>query len=148
MPVWTVRFLRVAFCWLIAGAALGALLLTAKGMGWPLPYGRLLAVHVELLLVGWMLQFALGVAYWMLPRYATSPERGAPGPIAAAFTLLNLGLLSAAIGAASGAQPAVVALGRVAELAAVLAMAANAWPRIKPFGAGRGQAPGTGTVES
>jgi hypothetical protein len=61
------------------------------------------------------------------------------GPVAAAFTLLNLGLLIAAIGAASGAPPMVLALGRLAELAAVVAIAANAWPRIKPFGAGRGE---------
>ena len=154
MPAWTVRFLRLALGWLVVGAALGALLLAAKGMRWSLPWGRLLAVHVELLLVGWMLQFALGVAYWMLPRHPTAPERGAAGPVAAAFGLLNLGLVIAAAGAASAAEPPIVALGRLAELAAVVAFAANAWPRIKPFGAGRGQVnlggsrAGTGAIDA
>ena len=140
MPAWTVRFLRLALGWLIAGAALGAVLLAAKGMGWPLPWGRLLGVHVELLLVGWMLQFALGVAYWMLPRHPTAPERGASGPVAAAFGLLNLGVVTAGAGATLAAELPVVGLGRLAELGAVVAFALNAWPRIKPFGAGRGTA--------
>ena len=38
---------------------------------------RLLPAHIELLLLGWTLNLALGMAYWILPRYKTGAPRGA-----------------------------------------------------------------------
>lgn len=133
MPVWSVRLQRAAFVWLIAGFAAGALLLAAKGLGWALPWSHWLPVHTELLLVGWMLQFTMGVAYWMLPKHARGPERGPDGPIRTAFLLLNAGVLLAAAGQSHHAG-ALATAGRALELLAVAAFVSNAWPRVKAFG--------------
>jgi hypothetical protein len=94
-------------------------------------------MHQELLLVGWLLQFALGVAWWMLPRHAAGAERGPEAPVAAAWLLLNLGLSLAMGGGWLGAPAPLMTAGRTLELAAVLAFGWNIVPRIKPFGAGR-----------
>lgn len=137
MPPWSVRLQRTAFGWLIAGFAVGALLLGAKGLGGPLPRVRWLALHRELLLAGWLLQFTMGVAYWMLPKHAAGDERGPTAPIIAAYVLLNGGMLIAGLGQLFQAASSMVATGRLMEFAAVVAFARNAVPRIKPFGAGR-----------
>jgi len=137
VPPFSSRLQRTALCYLILGLALGALLLAVKGLGWPFPYGRLMLLHAELLLVGWLLQFTMGVAHWMLPKHASGPERGPDAPIAAAWLLLNVGVWLAGLGPVLGWPAAVVGAGRGAEAAAVLAFVVNAAPRIKAFGTGR-----------
>jgi hypothetical protein len=128
-----VRFQRTAFAWLLIGSGSGALILGARGLGWSVPYADALALHMDMMLFGWMTQFTMGTAYWILPKHATGPERGHNAPITAAWVLLNAGVLAAALGQAG---PWLLA-GRLAQLAAVIAFALNAVPRIKPFGAGR-----------
>jgi hypothetical protein len=83
-----------------------------------------------------MVQLALGVAYWILPKHAHGPVRGPAGPVIAAAVLINLGVLSAGLGGAVG-QDGLTVAGRLAELTAVLLFATNALPRIKEFGRGR-----------
>lgn len=137
MPRWTRWYLRAAFCWLLLGFSVGSVLLAARGTGWNVPWPPLLGMHQDALLVGWLLQFTLGVAWWMLPRHATGPERGPEAPVAAAWVLLNLGLSLVMGGGWLGAAALLVTAGRILELAAVLAFGWNIVPRIKPFGAGR-----------
>lgn len=133
MPAWSVRFHRTAFAWLLIGSGAGALMLASRGLGWTVPWAEALALHIDVMLFGWMTQFTLGTAYWILPKHAAGPERGPDAPIAVAWFLLNAGVIAAAAGQAG----AWLLAGRLAELAAVLAFALNAVPRIKPFGSGR-----------
>ncbi len=134
MPFLSTLLVRSALCWLAAGAAMGALLLSAKAVPMPAAVFRLFALHAEALLIGWMVQLAMGVAWWILPKYPRLPERGPAAPIWAAWLLLNGGVLLAGIGRSLGAPEATVLVGRLAELLAALAFAAAAWPRVKPFG--------------
>lgn len=135
MPAWSVRFQRAALAWLVLGSGAGALMLASRGLGWPIPWAASYAFHADVMLFGWLTQFTMGTAYWMLPKHAAGPERGPTPPIATAWVLLNVGVLAAALGTAQW-----VAVGRVAEFAAVVAFARNAVPRIKAFGVGRGEA--------
>jgi hypothetical protein len=115
--------IRTALLALAAGAALGALLLADPGLADGLARWR--PFHGELLLVGWTVQLAFGVAYWILPRFREGRERGREELAWAAFVLVNLGVLLVGAG-----QPAA---GRGAEAMAAIAFAAHAWPRVKPF---------------
>ena len=76
MPCLSVLLVRTALCWLAAGVAMGALLLASKAA--PLPAGvfRLFHMHSEAVLIGWMVQLAMGVAWWILPKFPRLPERG------------------------------------------------------------------------
>ena len=72
MPPISVRLIRTALLCLLTGAALGAVLLVDPALdhiGW-------WRAHAELMLVGWTIQLALGVAYWILPKHASGSERG------------------------------------------------------------------------
>lgn len=123
MPRLSVWMIRTALLALAAGAALGALLLADPGLAGGLARWR--PLHGELLLVGWTVQLAFGVAYWILPRFREGRERGREELAWAAFVLVNLGVLLVGAG-----QPAA---GRSAEAMAAIAFAAHAWPRVKPF---------------
>lgn len=133
MPALSVWAIRLALVQLAAAFAAGAWLLAARGTpALPLPTW-LRPVHLELALLGWTLQLAMGVAYWILPRHATEPARGRTGPAVAALVVFNLGLATAVTGALAS-RDGLLAAGRTGELAGVLLFAANSWPRLKAFG--------------
>lgn len=124
--------IRSALLYLGVGFSLGALLLANKGIPFAPSIWRLLAVHVEFLLVGWTMQLAIGVAYWILPRHSAKWRRGHPTPAWVAYILFNAGILIVALGgwvAGSGFQ---IVAGRGLEMAGLLLFAAQFWSRVKP----------------
>jgi len=134
VPFLSVLLVRTALCWLAAGVTMGALLLASKATPAPAWAFRLFHAHAEAVLVGWMVQLAMGVAWWILPKYPRLPERGPGAPVWAAWLLLNAGVVLAGVGRSIGAADAVVLAGRAAELLAAAVFAAAALPRIKAFG--------------
>ncbi len=138
MPRLACWFVRAALVDLLAAFTAGALLLADKGAGGRGAVWALFATHVELALVGWVIQLALGVAFWVLPRLAGGTSRGPEGPAWAAFWLLNAGVLLAIAGSLAGGSRGglVVLAGRGAELAAVGAFAIHAWPRVRAAASG------------
>jgi hypothetical protein len=135
LPRLSVWFARTALVHLVAGFTLGALLLTHKGVPLHPALWRLLPAHIELLLLGWTLNLALGVAYWILPRFKTGAPRGPAWPVWAAYGLLNggIGLVCAAAWVPGGAI--LLLLGRTAEAIAAGLFAWHARPRLKAPGA-------------
>jgi len=120
LSTWLVRASLVC---LVAGGLLGAGLLAAPALipgAAPVPAaGRtgLVPAHVELMLVGWLAQLAMGVAYWILPR--AGGERPAAGLAAAGAGLLSAGVLAATVGAVAR-TPLAVAAGRGLEAGGAL----------------------------
>ena len=139
MPRASVWYVRTALLHLAAGFTLGGLLLLNKGLPLYPTIWRLLPAHIELLLLGWTLNLALGVAYWILPRFKIGPPRGAAWPIWLAYGLLNgavLGVCLAPWLPLSGAAQAGLGLaGRIGEALAAVIFAGHALPRIKALGA-------------
>lgn len=136
MPGASVWMVRLSLLHLTAGSGLGALLLASREMPRLGEIGGGLwgfrNVHLETLLIGWMVQLAMGVAYWILPRVDGGRPRA--GLAAASAALLNAGVLAAAGGGALGAEGWAVG-GRAAEAAAAVLFAAHAWPRLRRLGA-------------
>ena len=90
MPRLSVWFIRLALAYLATGFTFGALLLANKGLAFAPLLWRLRPTHIELLLVGWMVQLAMGVAFWILPRFQAS--RGDVRPAWPGLALINLGI--------------------------------------------------------
>lgn len=132
MPRLSVWLIRAALLHLAAGFAIGALLLAHRGAAIHPAVPLLRPAHAELLLVGWTVQLAMGVAFWILPRFRAGPERGDERPVLLAFLLLNVGVIAAALGGIATLR-ALSLGGRCAESLAAVAFAAHAWPRVKPF---------------
>jgi hypothetical protein len=129
MPRLTIWSMRAALVCLMAGFTFGGLLLANKGQPfWPQVWW-LLPPHMEFLLVGWMGQLALAVAFWILPRFPGG-SRGNEALAAASILLLNLGVVLVALQAAA---PSLLPLGRICEAASGLLFVLHAWRRVKPL---------------
>lgn len=128
MPRLSRLAVRASLAYLVAGACLGGLLLSEKGFPELVAGAGWLGVHREMLLMGWLLQLALGVAYWILPRKAGRRPRSRLA--VAGIVLLNLGIAAVGAGELSG-EALLLPLGRGAELVAAALFSVHAWPRIR-----------------
>lgn len=131
MPRLTAWFVRAALIHLLLGLTFGALMLWNKGAPIDPLLWQLLPAHMEFLLLGWTLQLAMGVAFWILPRFMT--RRGNVKLAWAAFVLLNVGVWIAGVGPLLRAAPWVILVGRLAEFGSAGAFVLHAWPRVKPL---------------
>jgi hypothetical protein len=129
MPRLSVWALRASLLYLLTGFSIGALLLANKGQPfWPLIW-LLLPAHIEFLLVGWMVQLAVGVAFWILPRFPGG-SRGNESLAGVSILLLNLGVLLVAF---QGIFSLFLLLGRFCEAVSGFLFIWLAWSRIRPF---------------
>ena len=140
MPRLSCWFIKAALLHLAAGVVFGGLILAAKGL--PIVLGwswRLLPAHIQLLVGGWLIQLALGMAYWILPRLDSAGERGLPIWATISFGTLNLGAGGAAVLLVLRAWyrapwlDALLVLFGLLQMVALGAFAWHAWPRIRPF---------------
>lgn len=129
MSIWLVR--SSLLC-LVLGFTLGGTMLVGKGLGWSALLALGIPIHVELVVLGWMVQLAMGVALWILPRFgARGPARGAVWAWGA-WALLNGGILLVIAAAVAG--PNVRLAGRLLELGAAGAFSGAIWTRVRASG--------------
>lgn len=133
MPRVSAWLIRIALLHFLSGAILGASYLSFKALGAPVFAVSHRPVHVEQMLVGWMVQLVIGVGYWILPRTASHGTAPHAALMWAVFALLNGGLLLAALGGDPRLPGGLVLAGRVAESAAVGLFAAHAWTRQRAY---------------
>ncbi len=129
MPRLSVWFVRASLLYLLMGCVLGALMLSEEGIALYAPIWLVLPIHEEFLLVGWLIQLAMGVAYWILPRFGIGAPRGRDGLIWTAFILTNVGILLVALQAW---LPFAWVAGRALELLGVILFVSGMWRRVKP----------------
>ena len=132
MPRLSYLFIRASLIYLVLGFTLGGLILANKSIPFAPFIWALLPAHIEFLILGWLTQLALGVAFWILPRLASNTPRGNERWSWAAFVLVNLGI------ALNVASPYVglTWLGlsaRILQAAGVAAFAIGNWQRIYPL---------------
>lgn len=135
MPRLSRFFIRSALGCLATGFTIGGLILSAKGgavtprvWGW-------LGPHIAILIFGWLVQLALGVAYWILPRILDA-DRGRPAWAWGSFAAYQTGLALIGLSLAGLWVPAahsLLAPGIMAIAAGVVMFAVHAWPRVKPL---------------
>lgn len=134
MPRLSVWFLRTSLLHLGVGFTLGGLMLWNKGLLIDVRLWLLLPAHMEVLLIGWTLQLAMGVTLWILPRFTREPRYGNLRLGWLAFGLLNAGVISVALSQWLGNTTTLVLAGRLMEVFAAMAFVGVIWPRVKPFG--------------
>lgn len=131
MPRNSAWAVRLSLFYLALGFTFGALLLANKGIPF-LPFlWTLVPAHIEILIFGWLIQLALGVAFWILPRFSGG-GRGNENLFVATIAALNLGIWLVIAG--SYISQFLVFFGRLTEIAAGFLFLLHAWKRIKPTG--------------
>lgn len=135
MPKHSVLLVRCALLWFLVGVGLGAArLMSRAGLGWsgvwPLRPG-----HGWVMLSGFMVQLALGVAHWILPRarHVLPPD---PTRLWTAIVVLNLGVLALAVGPLMPIGPTP---GLLLHTAGIALMVHGLWPRIQSMEMLRGK---------
>ncbi len=132
MPRLSRWFVRTSLIYLVIGFTLGAALLVNKGLTIDPSIWNVLPIHTEVLLTGWLIQLALGVAFWILPRFTRGAPRGNERLIWAAYVLFNLGIVLAVAETIFGVHGLVLA-GRISETAGVLVFVIGTWRRVRPW---------------
>jgi hypothetical protein len=142
MPPIARRFIKAAFLYFVIAFLLGALMMLDRWLN----FSRWLKVvylgQLHLLVVGWLTQLAIGVAYWMFPRLRKEQDPRPRGSEAlAGFVLisLNAGLLLRFLLEPfylMGPQPwlaALLALSGILQAAAAVGFGLLIWARIRPM---------------
>lgn len=133
MPRLSVYFVRASLVYLALGLTFGGLLLANKGVMFLPSIWIFLPVHIEFSFVGWMVQLAMGVAFWILPRFSSHPIRGDERLSWLAFFLVNLGIWFVVLQIVIPVEWLTLA-GRMLELLGVGLFTMGNWRRIKPLG--------------
>ena len=130
MPRLSGWFIRASLVYLALGFSLGSLMLANEGLTINPSLGRFLPVHMEFLIIGWLFQLALGVAYWILPRNATGAPRGNEALAWSSLICINAGILSVAFSACF-ITDWIGFMGRILEALAILIFLLGAWRRVR-----------------
>ncbi len=134
MPRLSIWMIRAALLYFGIGFTFGGLMLFNKGESLDPSVWRLLPIHVEFVLIGWTMQLAMGVAFWILPRLQREDRYGNSGLAWSAFALLNGGIMMVAVGEWFDHLMPLTLVGRVMEFVGVISFAIYIWPRVKAFG--------------
>jgi len=129
MPELTVLAVRLSLLYLLIGFALGAAILVNEAYPISARLWSFTKLHLDCLLLGFMVQLALGVAFWILPRFMKGAPRGKESIAWAALALLNAGIVLAGL-ASVIAIPWLEICGRVLEMAGGLLFLVHAWRRL------------------
>ncbi len=132
MPRLSVWFVRCSFIHLFLGFTFGGLILANKGIPFAPLTWSLLPAHMEFLLLGWMVQLAMGVGYWILPRFRSDLPRGNVNLVWGALVLLNTGIVMVAIQAFISTTW-LSSAGRILETSSALLFVFSSWQRVKPI---------------
>lgn len=85
---------KTSLIYLLLGFVLGGVLLIAEATGasWGSSWS---VIHAHILFVGWFVQFAIGIAYWLLPRRKTpeKPYGYNETPAYIAYALINAAMI-------------------------------------------------------
>lgn len=130
MPKLSQWMILASFIYLLLGFTFGALLLAHKGVPLHPALWAWLPAHIEFLLIGWIVQLTMGVAFWILPRFWEEPRRPKAGWAMASFVLLNVGIWLVLAGTTLQMGRWWLVAGRTLEMVAVILFARHAWTRI------------------
>ncbi|MBZ0289330.1 MAG: cbb3-type cytochrome c oxidase subunit I, partial [Anaerolineae bacterium] len=134
MPHLSQYFVKSALIQLALGFTIGGLILASKATtSISAKVWVWFPAHITLLLNGWLVQLAIGVAYWILPRISGS-ERGRRRWAWASFFALQTGLGLAILSLLQiGWPPAArfFAAGVCFQALAIILFVFHAWPRVR-----------------
>lgn len=139
MPRACLFMIRTALLWMLGGYTVAGLLMLNKALGFFEPLWSLRASHIYMLLVGWLVQLSAGVMIWVMPRLASTGERGDMRPVWFTYLALNAGVALAAAGpplqrlAPQAALTWMAPLAGGLILAAVSAFLSHIWRRVRPI---------------
>jgi heme/copper-type cytochrome/quinol oxidase subunit 1 len=133
LPKLSVWMVRASLVYMGVGFLFGALILYHKGIPIDGRIWKLLNPHIELMIFGWTMQFVMGIAFWILPRFSGEQRYGRVYLGWWSFMLLNGGVVLTSIAYWFALEIYTLA-GRLLILFGVMDFVLLIWPRVKPLG--------------
>ena len=133
MPSQSIWMIRLSLVYLAITIIIGGLLLIHKAVPVHPALWGLLPVHFELAIWGWMIQFVMGTAYWMFPRFMKGEPRGNTTFATLMVYLFNGGLFLLLISIFDVYPTFLAPVGRGLLLISVTLFAALIWNRIVSY---------------
>lgn len=133
MPSQSVWMLRLSLVYLTISILVGGLLLIHKAVSIHPAVWGLLPVHFELAIWGWVVQFVMGTAYWMFPRFLKGALRGNSTIATLMVILYNGGLFLLLLSVLEIYSSFLAPAGRGLMLISVTLFAVLMWSRIISF---------------
>lgn len=130
MPHLSVWMVRTSLLNLGVGFTAGMLLLFNKGVPFDPSIWKMLPVHIEMVLLGWTMQLAMGVSFWVLPRFSNRARYGVERLGWIAYVLLNAGVGIYVFGVSTD-HSVLSLLGRGLEFVSIVCFIVLIWPRVK-----------------
>jgi hypothetical protein len=140
MPPLARTFVRASFVYFVAAFVLGAMMMFDQWLSFSRWLKTVYLSQLHLLMVGWITQLAIGVAYWIFPRFLKDQDprpRGSDALTKVVLVCLNAGLLLRFLAEPFyllGPRPwlaALMALSGVLQAVAALAFGWLIWGRIR-----------------
>lgn len=97
MPAQAIWMIRLSLLYLMIAVVFGGAIFIQKAINIHPAIWSLLPVHYEMAIWGWLVQFLMGTAYWMFPKYIVKTRRGSESLAWAMVILFNCGLILLAI---------------------------------------------------
>jgi hypothetical protein len=155
MPLTSRVSVKASVVYLALGALLGAILLINRWLPLGTGVSALLPSHVQFLVVGWLTQLIIGVAWWLFPPLAIGlredaslplrrgqAQRGSESLFWAALACLNIGILLRALFAPLHTWTQIGLFNTLAGLSGLFLLVAavlfviNLWGRVRELGKG------------
>lgn len=133
MPGVTRWMIRCSLIYFLAGAGIGMAMLINKAVPLFPKIWLLLPIHIEFMIFGWVIQFTLGTAHWILPRFLSSKSRGNPKLAVLIVVLLNGGILLVILAGSVSSLPELALWGRILESFSVMLFTGLHWKRIVSY---------------
>jgi hypothetical protein len=121
--------IRFSLLYLLTGFTIGSAMLAGKAYPAFAAVWMLLPVHIEMLIFGFIIQFTMGTAYWILPRYLKGPSRGNTVWSNVMVGALNVGILINVLTSLNVVVQWGTLLGRFLEVFAVILFIKLHWNR-------------------
>jgi hypothetical protein len=156
VPITSRFFVKASVLYFCLGAILGALMYVNRSIPLGSWVGYVRVIHVQVLIVGWLTQLILGVAWWLFPPLKIGLRAEAPLPVRrgqtqrgseplfwVTFACLNAGILLSALfdplytWTKIGFFRFLVGLSGLLLLLAAIAFVLNMWGRVRELGRGK-----------
>jgi hypothetical protein len=125
--------IRLSLVYLCIAVLTGGLLLIHKAVSVHPAMWGLLPVHFEIAIWGWMIQFVMGTAYWMFPRFLKGRPRGISQIATLMVVLFNGGLFLLLLSILDVYSSILAPAGRGVMVISVALFAVLMWKRIVSY---------------
>ncbi len=133
MPGVSRWMIRISLVYFVLSTGVGMVMLINKAYPIYPEIWKYLPVHIEMMLFGWIIQFTLGTAYWILPRFLETKGRGNTALGILMPILLNTGIWLVIASSTAFGLNLMATIGRIFEMLTVAIFISLHWKRIVSY---------------